>query len=528
MLRVSLLGFILCLLSAGLYAQNKITREVTLRHGDFRRAPFSKAYWAEERYDNRKLKFKGKFLKCTTRQGIIDIYEKRKIGQWTYYYPTGGISRIEHYTQAESCNIKINRTGNWQYFNQEGELYYEEIYKNDTVVSALLEIYRDSTLYQSFALSNGLFQPLQSAPKEPSNNYIFNGDFERYKHKPVVVVNDGHNPLEDQIPGWVSVEGTSADYYNYNRKIQGVPDHVDQHVRVSGYAGILIYNSRSESYSERIQTQLKKNLTRGKRYCLTLDVMLSINSGFFTEKFEALLSPESTYSLTHSLPSDSLNRITYQHTLDNTNRWQQLCYCFTADGSERYLTLGLFSLQDAGVTKTTERYKSLMDINEAAYYLVDNVSLSEVSEEYACTQKLFVKRLEKEKQQKLKNNIFNMLLTGESEAITFRNVQFETNRSDLKQESFPELEQLKSFLQNSNAHIEIAGFTDDVGQADHNQTLSLARAESIKNWLVTRGIEDSRLTTIGYGASNFVAHNNTEANRQLNRRVEIRLVSASN
>lgn len=527
MLRISILGFFLCLLSPVLHAQNKITREVTLRNGDFRRAPFSKAYWAEERYDNRKLKFKGKFLKCTTRQGIVDVYEKRKIGQWTYYYPTGGISRIEHYTQAESCDTKITRTGRWQYFNQLGELYYEEIYKDDTVVSAVLEIYRDSTLYQSYALSNKALQPLQSAPEEPSNNYLVNGDFERYKYKPVLIVNDGHNPIEAQIPGWVSAEGTSADYYNYNRKIQDVPEHVDPGTSVSGYVGILIYNSRRESYSERIQTQLKQNLTPGKRYCLTLDIRLSINAGYFTEKFEALFSPGPKYTITDSLQSDSLKRITYLHTLDNTNRWQQLCHCFTADGSERYLTLGLFSLQDAGVTKTTERYKSLMDINEAAYYLIDNVSVAEVSDDYTCTQKLFVKRLEKEKQQKLKSNIFNMLLTGESKAITFRNVQFETNRSDLKQESFPELEQLKSFLENSNAHIEIAGFTDNVGQADHNQTLSLARAESIKNWLVTRGIEDFRLKTVGYGASNFVAQNDTEANRQLNRRVEIRLVSAS-
>ena len=83
MLRVSLLGFILCLLSFVLHAQNNISREVTLRNGDFKRASFSKAYWAEERYDNKKLKFKGKFLKCTTRQGPVDVFEKRKIGSHT-------------------------------------------------------------------------------------------------------------------------------------------------------------------------------------------------------------------------------------------------------------------------------------------------------------------------------------------------------------------------------------------------------------------------------------------------------------
>lgn len=526
MLRASLLGFILCFLSPVLHAQTTTSREVKLRNGDFKRVIFSKAYLAEERYDNKKLRFKGKFLKCTARQGNIDVFEKRKIGRWTYYYPAGGISRIENYTDTESCNTKISREGKWQYFNQAGELYYEEVFKDDTVVSSILEIYRDSSLYQSLATINGKLQTFHPVTEEPPDNYVFNGDFELYKYKPVNIVNSGHNKIEDLIPGWVSPHATSGDYYNYNRKVQDVPDHFDETVKGTGYAGIMIYNSRKESYSEHLQTRLKKNLIKGQRYCLTLDVMLSINSGFFTEKFEALFSPGARYMRSDSL-SDSLNHITYQHTFDNTNRWQQLCKCFIADGTERYLTLGLFSLNDAGVTKTTERYKSLMDINEGAYYLIDNVSVKAISEEFTCVEKLYVKRLEKEKQQKLKNNIFNSLLTGESKAIIFKNVQFETNRSDLKQESFPELEQLKSFLENSNASIEIAGFTDNVGQAEHNQTLSLARAESIKSWLVTRGIEDFRLSTIGYGASNFVADNNTEANRQLNRRVEIRLVSAS-
>lgn len=527
MLRASSLGFILCLLSLILNAQSKTSREVTLRNGDFKRATFSKSYWAEERYDNKKLKFKGKFLKCTTRQKNVDVFEKRKIGEWIYYYPAGGISRIENYTNAESCDTKILREGKWQYFNQNGELYHEEIFKNDTIISSLLEIYRDSSLYQTFATVNGELRTLNTLTEKISDNYVLNGDFELYRYKPVDIVNDGHNTIEELIPGWISPDGTSADYYNYNRTVQDVPAHFDETIEGTGYAGILIYNSRRESYSEKLQTKLKSNLTQGQRYCLTFDVMLSVNSGFFTEKFEALFSA-APFMNADSTVADSVKRITYQHTFDNINRWQQLCDCFVADGTERYLTLGLFSLNDAGITKTTERYKSLMDINEGAYYLIDNVSVKEVAEDFTCIQKLFVKRLEKEKQQKLKNNIFNMLLTGESEVITFRNVQFETNRSDLKQESFPELEQLKSFLENSNAAIEIAGFTDNIGQAGHNQTLSLARAESIKTWLVTRGIEDFRLSTIGYGASNFVADNNSEANRQLNRRVEIRLVNASN
>lgn len=527
MLRASFIGLILIAFSVvGLYAQGKISRDVTFHNGNYRPAAFSKAYWGEEWYDNKKLRFKGKFLKCTTHQNGIDVFEKRKIGKWVYYHPNGAISRIENYTETQSCADKVVKTGKWQYFNQLGQLYHEESYENDSLAVSTLEIYRDSSLFQQISTVNGKIQVIQTSAQTTSDNYIANGDFELYKYKPVLIVNTGHDRIEELIPGWVS-PGTSADYYNYNRKVQDVPEHIDKSSNNSGYAGIMIYNSRRESYSEHLQTKLKKPLTKGRRYCLTFNVRLSINSGYFTEKFEALFSARPEYKLADSAYSDSTKLFTYQNTFDNTGYWQQLCECFTADGTETYLTLGLFSLADAGVTKTTERYKSMMDINQAAYYLVDNVSLKPASDDQTCVQKLVVKRLEKKRQEALKNNVFAVLLTGEAQAITFKNVQFETNRSDLKQASFPELEQLKSFLENTTVSIEIAGFTDNVGSAEHNQELSLARAESIKTWLSQRGIEDARLSTVGYGASNFVANNDSEAGRQLNRRVEIRLVTSN-
>ena len=527
MSRASIIGLILVVFSVvNLYAQGKISRDVTFHNGNYRPAAFSKAYWGEEWYDNKKLRFKGKFLKCTTRQNGIDVFEKRKIGKWVYYHPNGAISRIENYTDTHSCADKVVKTGKWQYFNQLGQLYHEESYENDSLAVSTLEIYRDSSLFQQISTVNGKIQVIQTSAQTTSDNYITNGDFELYKYKPVLIVNTGHDRIEELIPGWVS-PGTSADYYNYNRKVQDVPEHIDKGSNNSGYAGIMIYNSRRESYSEHLQAKLKKPLTKGQRYCLTFDVRLSINSGYFTEKFEALFSSRQDYKSTDSTLSDSTRLLTYQNTFDNTGYWQQLCECFMADGTETYLTLGLFSLEDAGVTKTTERYKSMMDINQAAYYLVDNVSLKPASDDQTCVQKLVVKRLEKKRQEALKNNVFAVLLTGEAQAITFKNVQFETNRSDLKQESFPELEQLKSFLENTTVSIEIAGFTDNVGSAEHNQELSLARAESIKTWLSQRGIEDARLSTIGYGASNFVADNDSETGRQLNRRVEIRLVASN-
>jgi outer membrane protein OmpA-like peptidoglycan-associated protein len=70
------------------------------------------------------------------------------------------------------------------------------------------------------------------------------------------------------------------------------------------------------------------------------------------------------------------------------------------------------------------------------------------------------------------------------------------------------------------ARVEIAGYTDNVGSVVANERLSLRRAESVKAWLVKRGIAGSRLTTVGMGPASPIAPNATEEGRAKNRRIE--------
>lgn len=70
----------------------------------------------------------------------------------------------------------------------------------------------------------------------------------------------------------------------------------------------------------------------------------------------------------------------------------------------------------------------------------------------------------------------------------------------------------------------IEGHTDNTGAADYNQQLSLNRANSVRNRLLDQSVDARRVTTEGYGPSMPVADNNTEAGRQLNRRVELRII----
>ncbi len=80
-----------------------------------------------------------------------------------------------------------------------------------------------------------------------------------------------------------------------------------------------------------------------------------------------------------------------------------------------------------------------------------------------------------------------------------------------------------SMIQYPNSLIDVMGHTDSTGSEQYNLDLSRRRAESVANFLVSRGVARARIETIGYGESYPVADNTTEAGRAQNRRVEIRI-----
>ncbi|GAX60515.1 outer membrane protein and related peptidoglycan-associated (lipo)proteins [Candidatus Scalindua japonica] len=69
--------------------------------------------------------------------------------------------------------------------------------------------------------------------------------------------------------------------------------------------------------------------------------------------------------------------------------------------------------------------------------------------------------------------------------------------------------------------VRIEGHTDDIGSMKYNMDLSSKRAQAIKDYLVGKGIDPSRITTIGLGYTQPIADNDTPEGRALNRRAEI-------
>ena len=111
------------------------------------------------------------------------------------------------------------------------------------------------------------------------------------------------------------------------------------------------------------------------------------------------------------------------------------------------------------------------------------------------------------------------------ETINLKNILFDQGKSILRNESIMELEKVVAFLKaNSNAEIELSGHTSSEGDAIFNRSLSYNRVKSCKDYILMKGIDAGRIIAIGFGPDRPLAPNDSEANRALNRRVEMRLV----
>ncbi|AQG78041.1 OmpA family protein [Spirosoma montaniterrae] len=108
--------------------------------------------------------------------------------------------------------------------------------------------------------------------------------------------------------------------------------------------------------------------------------------------------------------------------------------------------------------------------------------------------------------------------------FNFNNLLFDTGKSTLQAGSDKELDNIAEILKAyPNVNLKIGGYTDNTGSAAVNKKLSQDRAETVMNGIIKRGIAKARLEAEGYGPEHPVASNDTEAGRQQNRRIAVRV-----
>ncbi len=181
-------------------------------------------------------------------------------------------------------------------------------------------------------------------------------------------------------------------------------------------------------------------------------------------------------------------------------KWHKVAGIFTAQQELKYLTIGNFT----PMAQTNVEAMNGNSSSEGIYYYLDNVIVLPATEEVLAA-----------RSDELSNG------------STFRleNVTFETGNANLTQGSHPELDNVARKMNlDPSANLQISGHTDNVGNEQNNVQLSTDRAESIKAYLVARGINSDRIYAKGYGSSRPVASNDSDSGRAQNRRVEITIV----
>jgi outer membrane protein OmpA-like peptidoglycan-associated protein len=106
-------------------------------------------------------------------------------------------------------------------------------------------------------------------------------------------------------------------------------------------------------------------------------------------------------------------------------------------------------------------------------------------------------------------------------AMVLKGIVFETAKATIDPSSESALmESYTTLKENPAISVEIRGYTDNMGKVSSNKSLSLRRAEAVRAWLVTKGIDGARIGVKGLGPENPIGDNGTPEGRAMNRRIE--------
>ncbi len=362
-------------------------------------------------------------------------------------------------------------------------------------------------------------------------NLVYNGSFEDYRYCPRRIDAVG---ILVNVEGWYQPTKGSADYFNVcGSKECGVPiNKLGKQMPHDGNGYCGIYCSKND-YREYLQTRLRRKLHKGDSVRVSFYVSLSEEStgaistigGLFTKKevsdtvrsillhkeYEELGEGVSQVIATVFDPQ-IVNSV--EVPLVDTRDWQCVSGIYVAQGGEQYFTIGNFYPQElSGFTEPD----SLTKLLPGAYYYLDDVTLNCLNCQSPVTDD---------------SDVDSIYLTPEQPAFSvgstfvLKEIFFEFDKSTILQQSYFELMKLIALLENyPQMKIEIRGHTDAKGSDAYNLRLSENRAKAVADYLISKGVNEKRLKSNGYGKSLPIDTNETEEGRANNRRVEFKVLS---
>ena len=340
--------------------------------------------------------------------------------------------------------------------------------------------------------------------------------------------------------GWRVMENTPDFYHRCAKGSAGVPkNELGKQEPHSGeaYGGFWCYLPKYGDYREFISMYLKKPLTKGEVYCLSMWVSLSDRSKYALTDMQMM--PSRKVEHIPSLIKVSDPRLVFltdqDQPLSDRDGWTKVSALFVANGGETMLTIGNFRKNDdEQIVNIKNEEKQDGRFGVSSYYYVDDIILCDINAPIAeCPDHLSpqiiadpdLPLIEVEEEIEVEIATIDTIPTVEWEAgdtLVLENFLFAYNAADLAPEALPMLDTLAAYLKrNPTLNLEIAGHTDSKGSEDYNLKLSLERAETVRFYLEMKGVETPRMVSEGKGEGMPLVPNDTEENRARNRRVEV-------
>ncbi len=338
--------------------------------------------------------------------------------------------------------------------------------------------------------------------------------------------------------GWTSPTGVRADLFTPSKVVEiNTPENAygkETAKEGSNYAGIVAYSFGDKVPRSYIMARFDAPLKKGMKYCVQFHVSLAEASKYASNNIGANISKKPFATDTKTAIIDKSNILHYNNKVFNaTYNWEKVCGVYEAEGGEKYITIGNFTMNDKMKYETNKKPKDLKVTQiVAAYYYIDDVSvrlindnqecdcmLSESSEEYSTT--IFQKSIALNEKMTSKEKI-------EAQQLFF--AFGKTALTPIAEESLALI--LAEMKANPSMKLEIKGFCnpEENKVAEEKPVyadMDSRRVSMVANYLVDNGIAESRLIMSPQGDSTpsaeIMADDDDDLKMAKSRRVEFKV-----
>jgi outer membrane protein OmpA-like peptidoglycan-associated protein len=277
------------------------------------------------------------------------------------------------------------------------------------------------------------------------------------------------------------------------------------------YAGLAAYASINKEYAEYMCVRLIEPLKRNTVYRLRMYISLADKSFYYGSNLHAsFLTDRSTLPTKRPMLGYNTESIKGTPSLKfdlsmfkDTVNWLMIQADYEAFGDENFLVIGAFNVPSCkGKFPAKDKATGVItDRKPYTYYYIDDVSVIKVQDPSMAV-------------------IAGSIDGSEDKPFIIPNLYFDTDKWDILPTSYASLDSVATYLKTLVGYrIEVGGHTDDVGTDEHNMKLSENRAKAVADYLISKGVHHSILSSWGYGETSPIS-----TNKDMNRRVEIKLV----